>query len=298
MDTPSEVVARTTRLARLLAIAAGVVFAWVLLTLALSAGAAHAADDDDSGVLGNTLGALAGTVGSVTTPVLEPVAKIAAPVTDALKPVTDAVAPVVEAAAPVAAPVIDPVIEALTPVLQPVLEPVATVVAPLAPVLTPVTEVVEPVLPIDELLPEIGSTITAPKPSGPTDTAGTGGRADGGTLVSAATAQPSIPAGARVVWQMVPVVTATSIASATTATTVGAGAGASTLASTLSLTLPLGGAIDATSFFSSSSTFGFGAAAALAFGLFAMHRAWAWRRGPGDESVPSSPTFGTDVSPD
>ncbi|WP_447587358.1 hypothetical protein [Microbacterium lacticum] len=296
VDTPSDLVARTTRLARLLAIAAGVVFAWVLLTLALSAGTAHAADDDDSGVLGNTLGALAGTVGSVTTPVLEPVAKIAAPVTDALKPVTDAVAPVVEAAAPVAAPVIDPVIEALTPVLQPVLEPVATVVAPLAPVLTPVTEVVEPVLPIDELLPEIGSTITAPKPSGPTDTAGTGGRADGGTLVSAAAAQPSISAGARVVWQMVPVVTAASIASATTATTVGAGV--STLASTLSLTLLLGGAIDATSFFSSSSTFGFGAAAALAFGLFAMHRAWAWRRGPGDESVPSSPTFGTDVSPD
>lgn len=296
MDTPSDLVARTTRLARLLAIAAGVVFAWVLLTLALSAGTAHAADDDDSGVLGNTLGALAGTVGSVTTPVLEPVAKIAAPVTEALKPVTDAVAPVVEAVAPVVAPVLDPVIEPVTPVLQPVLEPVATVVAPLAPVVAPVTEVVEPVLPIDKLLPEIGSTTTAPKPTGPTDTAGTGVRADGGALVSAATAQPSIPAGARVVWQMVPVVTAASIASATTAATVGAGV--STLASTLSLTLPLGGAIDATSFFSSSSTFGFGAAAALAFGLFAMHRAWAWRRGPGDESVPSSPTFGTDVSPD
>ncbi len=294
MDTPSDLVARTTRLARLLAIAAGVVFAWVLLTLALSAGTAHAADDDDSGVLGNTLGALAGTVGSVTTPVLEPVAKIAAPVTDALTPVTDAVAPVVEAVAPVVAPVLDPVIEPLTPVLQPVLEPVATVVAPLAPVVAPVTEVVEPVLPIDSLLPTLGSTTTPPKPSSPTDPAGTGGRADGGTLVSAATAQPSIPAGARVVWQMVPVVTAASIASATTAATVGV----STLASTLSLTLPLGGAIDATSFFSSSSTFGFGAAAALAFGLFAMHRAWAWRRGPGDESVPSSPTFGTDVSPD
>ena len=162
--------------------------------------------------------------------------------------------------------------------------------------LATVTEVVEPVLPIDSLLPTLGSTTTPPKPSSPTDPAGTGGRADGGTLVSAATAQPSIPAGARVVWQMVPVVTAASIASATTATTVGAGV--STLASTLSLTLLLGGAIDATSFFSSSSTFGFGAAAALAFGLFAMHGAWAWRRGPGDESVPSSPTFGTDVSPD
>ncbi|MBN9176910.1 MAG: hypothetical protein J0I43_06035 [Microbacterium sp.] len=295
MDTSSDVVVRISRLVRLLAIAAGVMFAWLLLTLTLGAGAAHAADDDDPGVLGNALDSIAGTLSSVTTPVLTPVANAAAPVLDTIAPVTDAVAPVVEAVAPAVTPVLGPVVDSLAPVLQPVLEPVATVVAPLAPVLAPVGTIVAPVLPIDGILqpssPATGSPIdsssgSAPAhPALPTDSSGIGVTASSFALAAA-----GAPTFACAVGDAAPALVTASIVVSTTV---------SALASTVGPVLPLSGALDATSsFFSSSSAFGFGAAAALAFGLFAMHRAWAWRRGPGDESVPSSPTFATDVSPD
>ena len=281
MDTSSDLVARTSRLARLLAVAVGVAFAWFLLTFALGASTAHAADDDDSGVLGNALETLAGTVGSLTAPVLDPVADAAAPVTDALAPVTDAVAPVVEAVAPVVAPVLEPLVDPLTPVLQ----PVATIVSPLAPALAPVAAVVAPVLPIDTILPPPASSPREPGAANPAVSTG-----DAPTDAVARDVASSAPTVVRGMWAAAPVLTAASTV---------VSASMSTLAFAAPLVPPFGGPVDATSsVFSSSSISGFGAAAALAFGLFAMHRAWAWRRGPGDESVPSSPIFATDVSPD
>ncbi len=307
-----------------------VAFAWVLLTLVLGWGTtgAHAADGDRGGLLGGVTDTLTGTANSTVDAVANTAAATVSTVAStSVATATDVVppaAPVVEAAVPVVQAVADTATTVAAPVTE--IASSGAVAATVDPVVSTVTSAVSSVPVVGRVVSALGVEHAAAALTGTVDhtlgTAGTIVRSTPGTIAGAvqpsgnlpgvtsllpslsgpapAVAAPAVPP-ALLVSSLVAVTLVSSMADAAasvlatlspsfSALAIAGGAGMVS-ALLMGLCAPAGA-------FSPGSGSGLGAAALVARGPLAAHRAWVRRSGPTNDRVPPAPTASTDVSPD
>ncbi|WP_375385955.1 hypothetical protein [uncultured Microbacterium sp.] len=312
-----------------------VAFAWVLLTLTLGwgSGGAHAADDDRGGLLGGVTDTLTGAVdntldtvaGTATATVSEVVSTAVSTVTTVVPPA----APVVDAAVPV--------VQAVTDTVGAVAEPVTDIASSgvVGTVADPLVSTVESVPVVGDVASALGvghaahavartvdhtlgtttgalGTIVGSTPGTISGAVPPHGGLPGLPWVSGADAllpaltSHSSPASAPVLRALaVPGLVAATLltsmgdAAASVVSSVSASFSAlATAGGAGALSALLVGLCAPAGVFSSGSASGPGAAALVARGPLAAHRAWVRRHGPTNDRVPPAPIASTDVSPD
>lgn len=271
-------VAQTKPLSRGLMLAlAGccVAFAWVLLAQVLGWGmtGAHGADGDGGGLLGGVTDTLTGTANTAAATVSTVASTAVATATDVVPPA----APVVEAAVPVVQGVADTATTAaaLTGTVDHTLGTAGTIVRS-----TPGT-VAGAVRPSSTLPGVTGLLPSLSWPAAAVSTPAVPPALLVSSLVAVTLVSSTADAAASVLATLSPSFSALALAG-------GAGVVSALL---MGLCAPAGA-------FSSGSGSGPGAAALVARGPLAVHRAWVRRSGPTNDRVPAAPVASTDVSPD
>lgn len=126
-----------SRISKMLLAAAGVAFAWVLLSIALGFSASQANAEEDPGLLGSVTGVVEDTASGATGVVEDTADGVTGVVQDTSTTVEQTAAPVVETVSPA----VQPVVEAVAPIVAP-----AAAAVPVAPVVEAVEAAVAPVV--------------------------------------------------------------------------------------------------------------------------------------------------------
>ncbi len=316
------------RIVRLALIGVATAFAWIVVSLVLGLGQAHADEPDDSGALGGALGAVTSLVDTTASTVTSTASTVTTGVTGAVNTVVAATP------GPVQQPV-SQVAQTVGTVVTTVTQPVAEVVSGgvVSDIATPVVDLVTAVPVVGGLVSDVGLDDAVTDLGGTVDSTlgGLVGAVDetGATIGRQPAAGPGLPAlpaipqlpdrlgnsadsaAPNAIALLAERTDAAATLFTTTARAVGQWAAASvsdaaTRAAVVvsSAALVAGGLLgSAGGLCLSIASAGPGGAGPGAWALAALlplaaHRAWVRRAGPQDEHAPPAPAGSTDVSPD